>query len=240
MRFSSEELRDKLAADYVLGTMPARARRRFATLLKQVPALRRAVSAWETRLTPLADAVPDLTPPARVWNAIEARIRGSTLGAAPAGFWGSLSFWRLSSLASAAVTLVLVLYVALPARQAPDEFPGRMVVVMNDLETRQPAMTATWEQGKQGQRVVRLRVIGHAEMAPGTAWEMWMLPGRGEKPVSMGLITTHETQTLIVPASLAARLDNAEGLAMSVEPAGGSPTGLPTGPVLYAGTALQT
>jgi anti-sigma-K factor RskA len=241
MRLSNEDLRDRLAADYVLGTMPARARRRFATLLKQVPALRRAVAAWEARLTPLADALPDLTPPAHVWSAVEARIRGSKPAAASAGgFWGSLSFWRLSSFASAAVTLAVVLYVAVPAGQAPDELPGRMVVVMNDVETRRPAMTATWEQGKQGERVVRLRVIGHAEMAPGTAWEMWMLPGRGEKPVSLGLITTHETQTMIVPATLAARLDNAEGLAMSVEPAGGSPTGLPTGPVLYAGTALET
>src|SRR5690606_33900297 len=63
---------------------------------------------------------------------------------------------------------------------------------------------------------VRLRVLGHADMAPGTAWEMWLLPGGGEKPVSLGLITTHETQTMVVPAALAQRLDNAEGLAMSV------------------------
>jgi anti-sigma-K factor RskA len=69
---------------------------------------------------------------------------------------------------------------------------------------------------------------------------MWMLPGGDEKPVSLGLITTHETQVMVVPAALAARLDRAAGLAMSVEPAGGSPTGLPTGPVLYAGPALRT
>lgn len=241
MRLTNDELRDRLAAEYVLGTMPARTRRRFAALLRQVPALRRAVSAWEARLMPLADAVPELPPPARVWNAIEARIHGTAPAtAASGGFWQSLSFWRLSSFASAAVTLALVLFVALPGRQAPGELPGRMVVVMNDLETSQPAMTATWEQGRQGERAVRLRVIGHAEMAPGTAWEMWMLPGGGEKPVSLGLITTHETQTMMVPASLAGRLDDAEGLAMSVEPAGGSPTGLPTGPVLYAGKALKT
>jgi len=58
--------------------------------------------------------------------------------------------------------------------------------------------------------------------------------------VSLGLITTHDTQTLIVPETLAAKLDKAQGLAMSVEPAGGSPTGLPTGPVLYAGPVVET
>jgi len=241
MRLDNDDLRQKLAAEYVLGTMSARARRRFATLLRQVPALRRAVAEWESALMPLADALPELAPPARVWNAIESRINGTRPEAGGhRGFWHNLAFWRLSSIASAAAALALIVFIALPGRQAPDEIPGRMVVVMNDLETKQPAMTATWEHGRQGERIMRLRVMGHAEMAPGTAWEMWMLPGGGQNPVSLGLITTHETQTMVIPAALAARLDGAEGLAMSVEPAGGSRTGLPTGPVLYAGKALKT
>ena len=111
---------------------------------------------------------------------------------------------------------------------------------MNDLKTKNPAMTASWESGKPGKRVMRIRVIGHADMAPGTAWELWMLPGDDQKPVSLGLITTHDTQTVVVPEPLAAKLDQAQGLAMSVEPAGGSPTGLPSGPVLYAGPLVET
>jgi anti-sigma-K factor RskA len=86
---------------------------------------------------------------------------------------------------------------------------------------------------------MRIRVIGHADMAPGTAWELWMLPGEDQRPVSLGLITTHDAQTVIVPEPLSAKLDQAQGLAMSVEPAGGSPTGLPTGPVLYAGQCVK-
>jgi anti-sigma-K factor RskA len=240
MKFEIGELREKLAAEYVLGTMPARTRRRFSTLLRQMPALRRAVSEWEARLLPLADALPEVQPPVHIWAAIEARIQGRTAPRADAGLWQKLSFWRMSSFASAALAIALLVFISLPDRQVPEEMPGRMVVVMNDLQTREPAMTATWEPGKPGERVVRLRVMGHAEMAPGTAWEMWMLPGGNQKPVSLGLITTHETQTMVIPASMAARLDTAAGLAMSVEPAGGSPTGLPTGPVLYAGKALKT
>jgi len=224
----------------VLGTMSPRARRRFEALLRQVPALRRSVAEWESRLLPLADALPGVEPPPRIWTAIEARIHGRRSPARSSGIWQSLSFWRLSSIASAALAVALIVFVSLPGRQVTEEMPGRMVVVMNDLQTREPAMTATWEHGKRGERIVRLRVMGHAEMAPGTAWEMWMLPGGDQKPVSLGLITTHETQTMVVPASMAASLDNAAGLAMSVEPAGGSPTGLPTGPVLYAGKALKT
>jgi anti-sigma-K factor RskA len=238
MKLEDAGLRDRLAAEYVLGTMPARARRRFATLLHERPGLRRAVAEWETRLIPLVEPLPAIEPPARVWAQIDARVRGTR--PKTTGFWGSLAFWRFSSFAAAAAALVLALFIGLPGPQGPEAIPGRMVVVMNDLETKQPAMTATWEPGKGATRMVRLRVLGHAEMAPGTAWEMWLLPENNGKPMSLGLITTHETQVMVVPAALAEHLDRAVGLGMSVEPAGGSPTGLPTGPVLYAGKALKT
>lgn len=238
MKFANEELRNKLAAEYVLGTLSARARRRFEINLKDNPALRRAVAEWEKRLTPLALALPEVEPPSRVWQAIESRIHPGRQ--ARPGIWESLSFWRFSSIASGLVALALLILMALPGPEAPPADGTRMVVVMNDLKTRDPAMTASWEPGKPGKRVMRIRVIGHADMAPGTAWELWMLPGEDQKPVSLGLITTHDAQTVIVPEPLAAKLDQAQGLAMSVEPAGGSPTGLPTGPVLYAGQCVKT
>jgi anti-sigma-K factor RskA len=237
MRFADETLRDKLAAEYVLGTMSARARRRFAIHLRGNPQLRRAVSEWETRLSPLTDVLPAIEPPARVWRAIKMRLKiGQVIRS---GFWESLSFWRVSSFASGLLALALIVFVATPNLQTPVD-AGRMVVVMNDLATKKPAMTASWESGQRGGRMLRIRVIGHAEMTPNTAWELWMLPGGDQKPVSLGLITTHETQVVKIPEALAARLDAAHGLAMSVEPAGGSPTGLPTGPVLYAGESVKT
>lgn len=238
MKFANQELRDKLAAEYVIGTMSAHARRRFEINLKENPALRRAVAEWEKHLMPLALMLPEVDPPSRVWQVIESRIRAD--GQARPGFWQSLSFWRFSSIASGLVALALLILVAVPGPQAPPADGPRMVVVMNDLKTSNPAMTASWEPGKSGKRVMRIRVLAHAEMVPGTAWELWMLPGRDQKPVSLGLITTHDAQTVVVPEPLATKLDQAQGLAMSVEPAGGSPTGLPTGPVLYAGQCVKT
>ena len=238
MKFANRELRNKLAAEYVLGTMSAHARRRFEINLKENPALRRAVSEWEKRLMPLALALPEVEPPSRVWQAIESRIRAGRQ--ARSGFWESLSFWRLSSIATGLVALALLTLVMVPGPGVPPADGIRMVVVMNDLKTRNPAMTVSWEPGKPGKRIMRIRVLGHAEMAPGTAWELWMLPSEGQKPVSLGLITTHDAQTVIVPEPLAAKLDRAQGLAMSVEPAGGSPTGSPSGPVLYAGQCVET
>ena len=53
MNLLHAELADRLAAEYVLGTLTGGARRRFDALLPAHPALRRAVAGWETRLLPI-------------------------------------------------------------------------------------------------------------------------------------------------------------------------------------------
>lgn len=74
MRYLKPELLEALAGAYVLGTLSVRARQRFARLMNTHPAMEQAVRTWEKRLTPLASAVPPVTPPARSWKAIRARI----------------------------------------------------------------------------------------------------------------------------------------------------------------------
>ena len=232
MRARDPRLQQHLAREYVLGTLSGRVRRRVQTLLRTEPGLRDAVTEWEQRLTPLAGALPEMAPPARVWEAVQLRL-GHRVPAA--GWWNSVALWRGSAAVSALAALVLAIVLLAPAPVPPT----MMVVVMEDLQSQAPAMTVAWEPGPQAPRRLRVRVIGHAEMAPDTAWELWMLPGNDQPPVSLGLITTHEEQTVMVPASLALKLDAAWGLAMSVEPSGGSPSGAPTGPVLYAGQGVK-
>ncbi|HZP85674.1 MAG TPA: anti-sigma factor [Burkholderiales bacterium] len=236
VKYRGEALQDALAAEYVLGTLHGRARRRFEHSLHSDPGLRRRVTDWQQRLAPLNDAIEPVQPPARVWTGIERR-----LGIAPAAtgrgwgqwIWASLAFWRglglIGALASVLLAGLLVLRVAQPHQM--------MVVVLADQQDR-PAMTVSWQAHDRGDKRLRVRVIGHATMAPDTAWELWMLPEGEAKPVSLGLISTHETQFVRLPPKLAAQVDRARGLAMSVEPAGGSPTGLPTGPVLYKGACV--
>jgi anti-sigma-K factor RskA len=231
MKIHNDKLRHTLAAEYVLGTLSGRVRRRFQAHLRHDPALRRIVADWERRLTPLSEPLSGMAPPARVWKAIQRRL----FGRAPSGIWSSLAFWRIASLAAGAAVLAIGLY-ALAPKDAIE--PVRMVAVMSD-EQNVPAMTVSWTPEEKGERVLRVHVIAHADMAPGTTWELWMLPGGNEPPASLGLITTHATQMLVVPAHLAPRIDQAWGLAMSIEPPGGSPTGLPTGPILYKGACVR-
>lgn len=233
MKYRNDQLRDALAAEYALGTMQGAARRRFERMLKEDPALRARVESWQTRLEPLADWVVPVQPPGRVWKNIDARIQGR---ARPAGVWESLPFWRTLAGLCAVAVLALGLTLSL-SREAGLHAKEHMVVVMSDDKSR-PMMTVSWPmESRKGK--LRIRVIGHQEMAPETAWELWMLPGADGKPRSLGLITTHETQEVEIPPDLMPVVNAAWGMAMSVEPKGGSPSGAPSGPVLYSGQCTR-
>ena len=232
--YRNPELRDKLAAEYVVGTLRGRARARFQALLRYDPDLRRIVAEWEARLTPLAAAAGEIAPPARVWQAVMRRIAGAARGG---GSRAGLAFWRGLAVTSTAFVLILAAFLGMAPRPEP---PMSMVAVMND-DKGQPALVVSWPPMKAMRDPhIRIKVVQqHPVMEPGTSWEMWMLPGAKDAPVSMGLITTDADQTMKLGPALARRIEGAWGVAMSVEPARGSPTGSPTGPVIFKGQCVK-
>lgn len=229
--YRNPQLRDKLASEYVLGTLRGRARARFESLLRYDPALRRTVAVWEARVTPLAAAASEIAPPPRVWRAISRRIAGT----ARAG--GSLAFWRGLAITGTTIAVLLAAFIGTVPRADP---PLAMVTVMND-DRGQPALVVSWPpMNAMRDPHIRVKVVQeHPTMAAGTAWEMWMLPGGKAAPVSMGLIGIDRDQVMKIAPALAGRMANAWGIAMSVEPAGGSPTGAPTGPVVFKGQCVK-
>jgi anti-sigma-K factor RskA len=231
VKYTNPQFRDAVAAEYVLGTLQGAARRRFERSLKDDPRLRQLVAQWQERLAPLDEMIEPVKPPARVWHRIEAHV---SAGSRRRRWWSDVPFWRGASIVSAACALLLAVYIALVI---PHE--REMMVVVMSGDQGPPAMTVSWPMQSRGAPKLRIRVMGHPDMPPGTSWELWMLPGTDQKPVSLGLIGTAPMQELPIPAQLAPMINRAAGLAMSQEPAGGSPTGLPTGPVLYKGLCTR-
>jgi anti-sigma-K factor RskA len=217
-----------------VGTLRGRARARFQSLLRYDPALRRTVADWEARITPLAAAAGEIVPPARVWKQLSRRIAGAPRGS---GSRASLEFWRGLAVTSTAFVLILAAFVGMAPKPEP---PMAMVTVMND-DQGQPAMVVSWAEMKAMRDPhVRIKVVQqHPVMEQGTSWEMWMLPGGKATPVSLGLITTDRDQVMKVNAALVPKMGDAWGIAMSVEPARGSPTGAPTGPVIFKGQCVK-
>jgi len=86
---------------------------------------------------------------------------------------------------------------------------------------------------------VDMKAIGPEPLPAGKSYELWMIPDGG-KPVPMGLMNETGTASENVPAELLARLSKAKALAISLEPQGGSPTGQPTGPVLWVAPLVES
>ncbi len=232
MRYDNPELRERLAAEYVLGTMPARVRRRFEQLMAGDPQLTRTVGDWSDRLLPLDDTTADEEPPPSVWRAIESRIAGHVVqSASPApqlAWFGSLAFWRGFAIAASAATAALALYIAFLAGPAP----APTVVAVLAGHGGEPGWVAM--TGPKPGEVSFSAVAPPAEPKP-RAFELWGIAGG--PPRALGLLPQHSGNAVTLPA---AQLPPTGGLlAVSLEPPGGSPTGTPTGPVLYQGKVLM-
>jgi anti-sigma-K factor RskA len=222
------ERANAIAAEYVLGTLPSRARTRVARLIVVDPRWGEAVRAWEERLLPLAESLSPVAPPGRVWTAIRSRIQGraSTEGT-PGSVWTNLGLWRGLTLAGFATALALALVVLTPPREAPIE---TIVVVLAGQDAK-PVLVASADRAG---RILTVKAIAPVQSGADRALELWALPASGN-PRSLGLIPATGLVRLALPSPAGTALQNVPALAVSLEPAGGSPTGLPTGPVLYSG-----
>lgn len=231
MDYGLPERADRLAAEYVIGSLRGPARRRFEALLPAHPGLRRAVRRWEERLTPLTAVVVPQSPSPGLWKRIEARI-GGPAAAASAGkvlWWRQLGVWRAASALAggAALGLALLLGSAGPAQPPP------LIIVLAPPAgsaggvSSSPSFVAG--VSADGRSLVT-RPLQNVSLQPGHSFELWSVPGTGS-PRSLGLISANGA-TVVQRKNL---LENAAALAVSLEPPGGSPTGVPTGPVVFVG-----
>jgi anti-sigma-K factor RskA len=227
-RSDRSERLDRLAAEFALGTLPPRPRARLAQAARTEPVIAAAIDEWEQRLAALAVAIPAVTPPPRVWSAIVSRLG---LSAASTGandrWWNRLGVWR--ALTAFAFVAALGLAIALLS-QRPAVPEASVVAVLAGADGK-PALIAS---ARRSDAFLLVKAVGAAPIEAGKALELWMLPS-GAAPRSLGLIPATGVVRVPLPAPTDTALANIPALAVSLEPATGSPTGLPTGPVLYSG-----
>jgi anti-sigma-K factor RskA len=246
-------LQDRLAAEYVLGTLRGRARLRFEAWTREDAALRRRVESWQERLVPLADAVKPVRPSPRVWKAIEARIGPEAVatGAPRAGFWESVAFWRTTGLVASGMAAALVVAVAVQKPQVVQVPVERVVEVpverLVEVESKkmQPAYVAVL-RNKAGKIVflayanrqsneLWFKRVDMASPKDDMGYELWGMPTRpGEKPRSLGMIPGGESGTITLASAADEALGAFPELAITMEPAKGS-GGTPAGPMIAKG-----
>jgi anti-sigma-K factor RskA len=224
MRYDDPQLVDALAREYVLGTLHGCARARFARVLASSLPARRAVMGWENRLAPLATAVPRVEPPPHVWDQIEAATGGRARPVRGAGLWPALA---------AGLAALAILFGGLYLGQAPRVDQARYVSVITDQATGPIWLLQAFAAE------LRVSTINERPVPAGNSYELWMLPDGGAAPVSLGLIPGVGNAALPLNAQALAVLAQTATLAVSLEPAGGSPTGQPTGPVIFTAPLLR-
>ena len=225
MDYSKRELADRLAAEYALGTLRGGARRRLQQLLPAHPTLAAAVRGWEERVHALAGPVGELAPSPRVWQELQRRLFDAP--AAPQRWWQGLALWRgLSALATTAALALLVLV----SRPLPVQAP--VVVVLSGTPDGARVVPAGFVASVSADgRALVLKPLGDVKLDEGRVLELWAVPAQAA-PRSLGLVSAKASTTVLRSEIL----KGTQALAVSLEPAGGSPTCAPTGPVVSVGS----
>jgi anti-sigma-K factor RskA len=253
MRLPDPQLIDRLAAEFVLGTLAGPARRRFARWVHADERVAGAVRRWEDRLAPLAADVRPLTPPSYLWQGILQRTVDAATRSAATGREGP-------GLGSADTGAPLQISVAAAPRESPRRGRGwrayalaasvALLAVGAGLFYQERTSGAPWQQAAELRTPATTAVAWRIEFdaarhelraaaeqplppPPDGAHELWALGAdAAAPPVSLGLLPEAGRRVVrLTPAQLAA-LAAATRLAVSEEPPTGSPTGLPTGKVV--------
>ncbi|MBY8606876.1 MAG: anti-sigma factor [Burkholderia sp.] len=227
---------DLRGAEYALGVLDADARIALERAAQTDPALQEAIECWARRLAPLADDLPPVEPPARVWTRLSHDL-GFLPRATPArGWWDNLALWRWIGLGASAVALVLIainlVWLRQPAPPAATiaAAPSYMVATI----ARQDGV-AHWTATVDLRRARIVVVPAVRPTVPADrATELWLIVPNA-KPVPLGVFPSDAPATLSLPPQIVASVDAKALLAVSIEPPGGSPTGQPTGPVVATG-----
>jgi anti-sigma-K factor RskA len=231
MRYDNKLLADILSVEYIFGTLKGAARNRFEQLLKQRADWSQTFNWWESHIHLLADTVPAVKPSNKVWKNIEARLFNKN--AAQSNAW-----WKSFAFLSTALAASLATFLLLQSPQPADDITPSAIALLSSEKSE-----AGWllSETKNAANEVEMQAISltSLEAKPENAFELWLLPADKSKPISLGLLPQKGLAKLKIPAEIAPLMAYGS-LAVSLEPIGGSPTGQPTGAVLYQGKLAKT
>ena len=111
--------------------------------------------------------------------------------------------------------------------------PAQYVAVLQKSAV-EPAFLLTFDLQR---RTLMVRNVG-VPPQPGKSYQLWLISSRFSSPRSLGVIGPEEYSRPQL-ASYDAVILNSATYSVSLEPEGGSPTGIPTGPMLYSGRLFQ-
>ena len=241
---------DVTAAELALGLLEGEERSVALRRVLAEPGFAAQVEWWRSRLAVLFDLWPERAAPSNVAARIEASLDGlatgttngtAAIGATTIGTAGPAKVsrfpWPALAAFTSAIAACLLLFVMLrpeptvPVSQ-PTPVPRPTSVLVAMLGDAKSPIAAVYDPANGALRVAAGPGVPHAHVA-----ELWVIGGDGV-PHSLGLLSAQPTS--LAPKGVdRGRIAPGATLAISVEPRGGSPTGLPTGPVVATGVVAR-
>ncbi len=221
---------DLLAAEYVLGSLDPDQRHALEVAARSDLSIGQAIATWEARLAPLAETVPAASPPPELWQrlvlaaglGVPVVARPVARSSRPARSKASAGPWKAATAASLMLAAGLGAYAFGPQQSTADP----MFAALSPAGS--PGATFLVRVDSDGLATVFALNQATASV-PGRSLQLWAVADATAAPVSVGLLNPVGTARLRVRSAPGTRL------LVSLEPPGGSQTGKPTGPVVYAG-----
>ena len=224
----------RLAAEFALGALEGDQLKQARGIAASDAEFRNEVARWSGRLSPLLDEVEPVPPPDSVWRRIEARLGGRAANdnvvmlRRRVGIWRGIAGAATALAASLAIVLVVQPQSAPPSASSASKPP--MVAMLEDQ--KQMMLVASWDPAS---RQLVLALAADVPPDPRHSHELWVIPSGG-RPRSLGVMPDAKQTHMQLAEALAELMREGATVAISAEPRGGSPTGVPTGPVLASGS----
>ena len=216
-------------AEYVLGLLDASAHDAMRQRIENDPALKREHDFWVRQFADLDAQFEPVTPPAHILSKIERRLFG---GDRRASWWDSLALWRSVAAGALAIAAVAVGFAVLQPRPDSTALANQLIAALRS-EGSDVQFLALYD----GSGAVRLTALS-GEAVPGSDYELWAIQG-GQAPISMGLVPINARTTVELSDAVRAGWGEGSVLAITLEPEGGAPGGVPTGPVVAQGAVTK-
>lgn len=232
MTYSRDEI-PMIADEYVIGLLDAAEAAKVEIEVERDAALRAAIAASRERFLPLDSLAERLPTDETLWQRIEAALPAQaglahkTTAPAPANDNSTARRWKPIALSAMAASLLLA--VSLSVSLLRTQEPLVVAVLLNEAGEVQAVVEDF------GNQRAMVRMLADYDVAPDKTIQVWTLPSKETGPVSLGLIEQARSTNLDGPSLPSPRGDQLYEI--TLEPAGGSPTGRPTGPILAKGLA---
>ena len=229
-----------LAAEYVLGTLDSAERTEVAARRLREPALEAAIVEWEGVLAPLNELFAGVAPPIGLYEQIVVRLGGlgssrvaGRMGADVIDLTRRMKRWRASAMAATAIAAALATAISVD-KFAPRP-PAKNLVAVLQKDAASPAFLVTVNVDD---KLMTVRPVA-AKHEAGKSYELWIIQDSLGAPKSLGVIDESGPMMRPTLASYKSNVIETATLAVSLEPEGGSKTGAPSGPVLFAGKMIE-